>query len=75
VPDAAKELNRRAEAVMAEERWREAIEIIEAEPGLLEVDASLSWNLGWAYFKLDDYAAAELHLSHACRPQPKWAVA
>ncbi len=73
--DAAKELNTRAEAIMAEDRWREAIEIIEAEPRLLKADASLSWNLGWAYFKLDDYAAAERHLARARRLQPGWAVA
>ena len=73
--DVAKELNERAKAVMAEERWREAIEIIEAEPKLLEADASLSWNLGWAYFKLDDYVSAERHLAHASRLQPGLAAA
>jgi tetratricopeptide (TPR) repeat protein len=73
--DLAKKLSERAEAVIAEGRWLEAIKILEAEPKLLEFDASLSWYLGWAYFKLDDYASAERHLARASRLQPWWAAA
>lgn len=73
--DVAKELNERVETVMAEGRWREVVKIIEAEPKLLESDASLSWHLGWAYFKLDDYISAERHLTRASRLRPWWAAA
>jgi tetratricopeptide (TPR) repeat protein len=73
--DDAKELNERVKAVMAEGKWCETVKIIEAEPKLLESDASLSWHLGWAYFKLDVYVSAERHLARASRLQPWWAAA
>jgi Flp pilus assembly protein TadD len=64
------QLNERAEALMDAEQWTEAIELIESKPLLFESDAELSWNLGWAYFKLDDWKTAQSHLSRARDLEP-----
>jgi hypothetical protein len=47
---------------MVDEQWAEAIKLIESQPLLFERNAELSWNLGWAYFKLEDWKAAQVHL-------------
>jgi predicted Zn-dependent protease len=60
-----KKLSEKAQALMQEERWTEAINLIESRPSLFENDAELSWNLGWAYFKLEDWKSAQVHLSRA----------
>src|SRR5262245_54871840 len=65
-----KELNDRAHELMQNEQWKAAIALIESKPALVEQDASLSWNLGWAYFKLENWKTAQLHLSRAVSLQP-----
>ena len=59
---------------MQEERWSDAIALIHSKISH-ETDAELSWNLGWAYFKLGDYAAAELHLTRSTQLTPTRAAA
>ncbi|HKQ72390.1 MAG TPA: tetratricopeptide repeat protein [Blastocatellia bacterium] len=61
----SKNLKEEAQALMQEERWSDAINLIESRPALFEKDAELSWNLGWAYFKLEDWKSAQAHLSRA----------
>ena len=68
------ELNERAQSLMQDERWSEAIALIQTNT-LHETDPELSWNLGWAYFKLADYGAAELHLTRATQLSPTRAAA
>src|SRR5437763_622589 len=68
------ELNERAQSLMQDERWSDAIALIESDSSHL-TDAELSWNLGWAYFKLDNYDAAELHLTRATQLTPSRAAA
>jgi len=68
------ELNERAQSLMQDERWSEAIALIQSNT-LHETDAELSWNLGWAFFQLTDYRAAELHLTRATQLIPTWAAA
>jgi uncharacterized protein HemY len=51
-----------------------AIELHESMPLLVETDAELSWNLGWAYFKPEDWKAAQVHLSRACALKSAMAV-
>jgi Flp pilus assembly protein TadD len=68
------ELNERAQLLMQDERWSEAIALIQSNTSH-ETDAELSWNLGWAYFKLADYGAAELHLTRAAQITPTRAAA
>ena len=70
----SKQLNERAEALMDAEQWTEAIMLIESEPLLLETNAELSWNLGWAYFKLGDWKTAQLHLKRARALEPTLAA-
>jgi Flp pilus assembly protein TadD len=68
------ELNERAEALMEDERWSDAIALIRSSKSF-ETDGDLSWNLGWSYFKLEDYAAAQSHLERATELAPTNAVA
>jgi Flp pilus assembly protein TadD len=68
------ELNERAESLMQDEQWSDAIALIQSQK-LHEADGELSWNLGWAYFKLGDYASAELHLKRAAQLTPTRAAA
>jgi predicted Zn-dependent protease len=63
--DESKKLNEKAQALMKEERWSDAINLIESRPSLFGKDVELSWNLGWAYFKLEDWKSAQAHLSRA----------
>ena len=71
----SKQLNEQAQELMQEELWVDAIKLIESQPSLLERHAELSWNLGWAYFKLENWKAAQVHLSRACGLNPKLAAA
>ncbi|HKR59330.1 MAG TPA: tetratricopeptide repeat protein [Pyrinomonadaceae bacterium] len=70
-----KHLNESAQALMQEERWDEVINLIEPHQQLHKEDAELSWNLGWCYFKLQDWKTAQLHLSRARDLNPKSAAA
>lgn len=63
-----------AESLMQAERWAEAIALIQSESSYLR-NSDLSWDLGWAYFKLGDYDAAELHLTRATQLTPTRAAA
>jgi len=69
-----KQLNHQAQDLMQEERWVDAITLIELHPSLFEQDAELSWNLGWAYFKLENWKTAQVHLSRARDLNPKWSA-
>ena len=60
---------------MDEERWNDAINLIESQPSLFELDAKLSWHLGWAYFKLEDWKSAQIHLSRSRDLDRKMAAA
>lgn len=71
----SKQLNEHAQELMQEERWVDAIKLIESHPSLFEEDAELTWNLGWAYFKLENWKAAQVHLSRARDLNPKLAAA
>ena len=66
----SEQLNERAEELMDAEQWTEAIQLLESQPQLFQSDAQLSWNLGWAYFKLGDWKTAQLHLSRARALEP-----
>jgi Flp pilus assembly protein TadD len=72
--EANDELNERAQSLMQDERWSDAIALIQSHP-FHETDGELSWNLGWAYFKLGDYDAAELNLRRATQLTPASAAA
>lgn len=66
-------LHERVDELMGAEKWSEAIGLIE-KSNLCEADARLSWNLGWAYFKLENWRLAENHLSRTTTLDPKLAA-
>jgi len=68
------ELNKQAQDLMDAEQWAQAIKLIESKPLRFEDDAELSWNLGWAYFKLENWKAAQVHLSRARTLDPRMAA-
>jgi protein O-GlcNAc transferase len=72
--EASVELNERAQSLIEEERWSETIALIQSHEAH-ETDSELSWNLGWAYFKLGDYVAAQPHLARATQLTPTLAAA
>jgi Flp pilus assembly protein TadD len=68
------ELNERAQSLMQDERWSDAIALIESD-SLHLTNADLSWNAGWAHFKLGNYDDAVLHLTRATQLAPTRAAA
>ncbi len=56
---------------MREERWREAIRLLEADSSLVEKHWELSWNLGWCYFKLERMGEARKYMTGATRLAPE----
>src|SRR5437660_3366228 len=72
-------LNQQIQSVMQKENWQGAIELCRDHIELIQADWKLSWNLGWAYFKLDRLREARKHLLRATNLAPKettcyWAV-
>jgi len=51
--------------LMQETRWKEAVACLSFDEGHLRNCFSCSWNLGWAYSKLERYGEAEPHLRRA----------
>ena len=73
------ELNKQAESVMKEERWMDAIKLLEGELPVVKKNWRLSRNLGWCYFKIDRLDEARRHLIQAAKLAPeiaacKWAL-
>ena len=67
------ELKERVDSLMEDERWSDAIALIQSESSYL-TDFETCWNLGWAYFKVGDYAVAQMHLARATELMPTNAV-
>jgi hypothetical protein len=67
----SKQLNEQAQELMQEERWIDAIKLIESQPSLFERHAELSWNLGWAYCKLENWKAAQVPFVSRSRSEPE----
>jgi Tfp pilus assembly protein PilF len=73
-------LETQLEALMRQERWADAIQLAEMHlPGASAIHA-LRWNLGWSYFKIDEYSTAAVHLRAAAELEPEspsshWALA
>lgn len=65
-----KALLKRAESVMKEERWRDAIKLLKTNSSMVENNWELQWNLGWCYFKLERMDEAQKHLTAAMRLAP-----
>lgn len=60
-----------AQSVMREERWRDAIKLLQEDNAVLEKHWEMLWNLGWCYFKLDRMNEARKCLTRAMRLAPE----
>jgi Tfp pilus assembly protein PilF len=64
---------------MKQERWLDAVKLLQSRPSLLQRHWELSWNLGWCYFKLARLDEARKYLIRATKLAPhkavcKWAL-
>jgi len=66
----AAKLNGRIQAVMQTEDWLGAIDLVQNHTETVQTHWELSWNLGWAYFKLDRFKEARKCLLTAARLAP-----
>ncbi|HMR09389.1 MAG TPA: tetratricopeptide repeat protein [Polyangiaceae bacterium] len=66
-----KDLEVRASALLDEERWRAAIDLLMANVRKIRKVASLQWTLGWAQYKAGELRAAESSLRRAHELQPE----
>lgn len=67
------ELDRLAETIsslLEESSWHEAIRMLENRLELVNQHWDLSWNLGWAFFKLNDLSNAATYLAQSVRLNP-----
>lgn len=67
----AAKLNGRIQAVMQAEDWLGAIDLVQNHTETVQKHWELSWNLGWAYFKLDMLTEARKCLLTAARLAPE----
>jgi hypothetical protein len=66
-----KQLLKLVHSVMKEERWTDAIGVLNENSSVVERHWELLWNLGWCYFKLDQMDRAGKHLKGALRLAPE----
>jgi tetratricopeptide (TPR) repeat protein len=53
--------------LMRNERWKAAVAFLEGHAGLVNGSFSLSWTMGWAYWKLEQFGEARRFLLQAIR--------
>ena len=63
-------LRERIGKLMDAENWRAAVDVATQACEIVWQDAVLSWNVGWAYFKLDELEKAELFMRRAVELDP-----
>jgi Flp pilus assembly protein TadD len=68
------EIWKRAEPLMKEERWLDAIKVLNQGSSGRVRHWKLSWNLGWCYFKLRRFNDARKHMTRANELAPDSAV-
>jgi len=73
------EIKKRAQSMMKEERWLDAITFLSDRSAGTGKSWELSWNLGWCYFKLERFDEARKHMSRANELAPgsevcKWGL-
>jgi tetratricopeptide (TPR) repeat protein len=67
----AKELNEQIQSVMEAEDWLGALELAESNAPLVRANWDLSWNVAWAFFKLNRLREAREHLLRAAKLAPQ----
>lgn len=72
----ADQLLERVEALMAQERWREALDLLEGSAEVVQADYRLSWNQGWALLRSNDAvtAASAFERANALEPDNQIAL-
>lgn len=55
---------------MSDERWQEAIDLLEESSNLVNNDWKLSWNLGWCFFKLARMREAQNYMERSTKIAP-----
>ena len=65
------QLYKRALSEMKRERWLDAIALLQLDQALLQKDWRFSWNLGWCYFKLDEFDDARKYMLRAVQMAPE----
>ena len=73
-------LLKQAESAMRARRWSDAIALYNQEPAIIAGDLKALLNLGWRYYKLEQYSEAERYFKSADAAAPgnagcKWAKA
>jgi Flp pilus assembly protein TadD len=71
----ADELFGAVEQRLEQEDWLGAIAAVHGHDALVASDARLSWDVGWAHYKISSLRRAEQHLGDAVALDPGWAVA
>ncbi len=74
------DLKEAAAALMAEERWEAAVDLVSGQAGVVAKDYELAWNAGWCFYKLSQFERAVAGLRQAVRLDPQnpgghWALA
>jgi Flp pilus assembly protein TadD len=77
--ESAEQVFKRALSEMKKEQWLAAIKLLKRELGVVEKNWRFSWNLGWCYFKLENFDDARKHMIRAARLAPdnptcKWGL-
>ena len=57
-------------SLLEKHSWHEAIRTLQNRLELVDQHWELSWNLGWAFFKLNDLSNAAKYLSHSVSLNP-----
>jgi Tfp pilus assembly protein PilF len=78
-PKQITEIGKRAQSIMKEGRWLDAIKLLSARSSSVGKHWRLSWNLGWCYFKLEKFDQARKHMIRADKLAPssdvcKWGL-
>jgi tetratricopeptide (TPR) repeat protein len=58
------------QSLMSDERWQDAIDLLEKNLVFVEKDWKLSWNLGWCYFKIEHFSEAQNQMEHSLKIAP-----
>ena len=59
-----------ADALMKQERWADVVAMVSPQDLAVRSDPRLAWTLGWAHFKLEDYATAAMWRERAAELRP-----
>jgi Flp pilus assembly protein TadD len=65
------ELCKQIKSIMNEERWLDAIKLLQANLSVVQMHWELSWNLAWCYLKRHRLYEAQTHMIRAVKLAPE----